>query len=65
MRLDILRRANSCDDHHTGIEEHDIADVVAAYDNEEGWGTEGVALVHLRDGEFAVIEEWSDSTGHG
>ena len=67
--------ANTCSEHHSGIETADIksaryaASWCGCCDTPGGCGSwcdySSVAVVELVSGEFAVIEEDSDTTGHG
>lgn len=60
----ILGQVNNCSDHTSDIREDEIADVVGAWNNGDD-ESESVALVVLRGGGYAVLEESADYTGHG
>ena len=62
----VLAGANACQEHYTGIEESDVEQSIAAVYNDGDWSeSDGVALVELKNGQYAVIEQWEDTTGHG
>lgn len=62
----VLEGANACGEHHSGIVEEDIDREVASFYYDGDFSeSQGVALVELKNGQFAVIEEWEDTTGHG
>ena len=72
-----LYGANACSEHHSGIDEDDIASVIAAfsgcycewYRDSEPYNhhcdSMSTAVLLLKDGRYAVIHESSDTTGHG
>jgi hypothetical protein len=63
----ILESVNGCKEHASDIRQEDIAEVVAAHsdDYREHADTDGIALVRLTSGDYAVLTEWGDSSGHG
>lgn len=62
----VLEGANACQEHYTGVEEDDVERSIASVYNEGDYAeSDGVALVELKNGQFAVIEQWEDTTGHG
>lgn len=72
----VLRAADGCDDHRIGISQDDVAEPLHGRqwcECEVGGGspcnsycdTYGAAIVLLKDGRYATITEWSDTTGHG
>lgn len=64
--LAILGGANACSEHRTDIEEKDLEEVLAAaYHEGDCAESNGIALVRLKNGQYAVIEEWEDTSGHG
>ena len=73
----VAENSNACDEHKLPFDfKADVAEVIAAF---EGcmcaWGgnppcnsycdSDGVAVVLLKDGRFAVCREGSDTSGHG
>jgi hypothetical protein len=64
--LAVLDGANECSDHHSGIEHDDVAEVLYAYLEEGDYAeSHGAAILKLKDGTYAAVEQWEDTTGHG
>lgn len=70
--LAVLHSAN-CEDHTTDVIAEDVAEALVAarwcacfpQDCGTYCDTYGCAIVRLKDGQFAVIDESSDTSGHG
>ena len=77
MDLSVLKAASDCDERHpVGVAEAEVVEVLATRQwcsCEVGGGhpchsycdTYGAALYLLTTGQYAVVTEWSDTSGHG